>query len=347
MLDLTKLTAELDSLRCSEYIAGMAVAVTDKDKVIYNKAFGFESAMRPEIPACPDALYKIASISKTFTAIMIMRLVEEGVLELDKPIIHYIPWLNLSNPDSAKEMTLRHLLTHTAGMPPDGCLEEGSRDESTIDDMVKAILPTFQNLPTAGQCGYQYSSWGYNVIGTVASAATGKSLSALIDEYVLNPLGTERTTFDYFAASTYPISMPHARDKNGILRALHQQRFNTVYHAGAGLFSNTTDLCKLLRFFLNDGYTDSGIQLLSQESLSQMLFPYNERTNSPGGFYGLGIFINPYADGFIYGHTGNYEPYNSSVFYCKEKGYGVVTLFNTSAPELRTAIPQRIFDLIE
>jgi CubicO group peptidase (beta-lactamase class C family) len=203
-------------------------------------------------------------------------------------------------------MTLRHLLTHTAGMPPDGCLEEGSRDEDTIDKKVQTILPTFKNLPIAGQCGYQYSSWGYNVIGTVASTVTGKSLSALIDEYVLRPLGTERTTFDYFIASTYPLSMPHKRDKKGNLCALHYQRFNTVYHAGAGLFSNTTDLCRLLRFFMNDGCTDSGERILSQDSLNQMRFPYNQRSNCPEDYYGLGRFIKPYADGFMYGHTGNY-----------------------------------------
>ena len=128
---------------------------------------------------------------------------------------------------------------------------------------------------------------------------------------------------------------------------MHYQRFNTVYHAGAGLFSNTTDLCRLLRFFMNDGCTDSGERILSQDSLNQMRFPYNQRSNCPEDYYGLGMFIKPYADGFMYGHTGNYEPYNSSVFYSKEKGYGVVTLFNTPVTDIRTTIPKMIFDMIE
>ena len=347
MLNAQILTEKLEQLRIRENIAGMSVAVTDREKVIYNQGFGFESAMRPEIPTCPDALYKIASITKTFTAIMILRLVEEGTLDLDLPIINYIPWLTLSNEESAKRMTLRHLLTHTAGMPPDIFLEEGSRDEDTIDAVVKATLPTFQNLPTAGECGYQYSSWGYNVIGTVASSITGNPLSVLMDEFVLKRLGTERTTFDYFVASTYPLSMPHRFVKDGTFRALHHQRFNTVYHAGAGLFSNTTDLCKLLRFFLNDGRTDSGEQLLTPDSLEQMTFPYNERTNSPGSYYGLGLFVNPHNAGVIYGHTGNYDPYNSSVFYSKEKGYGVVTLINSHATDARNTICKMVFDMLD
>lgn len=204
------MTEKLEQLRIENKIAGMAVAVTDREKVIYSAGFGFDSAVRPDVPAFPNAMYKIASVTKTVVAIMVMRLAEQGVLELDKPIINYIPWLTLANPDSVKKMTLWHLLTHTSGLPGDFYMEEGSRDEVTIDEVVKATLPTFEDLLPCGE-QFLYSTWGYNLIGTVASAVTGKSIPQLLEEYVLKPLGMQFTTFDYHVASTYPLSLPHRK----------------------------------------------------------------------------------------------------------------------------------------
>lgn len=345
MFDKIQLTNILEQLRQENKIAGMAVAVTDREKVIYSEGFGFDSAIRPDVRAYHDAMYKIASVTKTVVAFMVMRLAEQGVLELDKPIIHYIPWLTLSNPESAQKITLWHLLTHTAGLPGDFYMEEGSRDEATIDEVVKATLPTFENLPPCGE-RFMYSTWGYNLIGTVASAVTGKTISELLDEYVLKPLGMQTTTFDYHVASTYPLSLPHVKTQDGGFKVIHHQRVNTVYSAGGGLYSSASDMCAMLRFIMNDAHTDSGEQLLTRASLEKMLGKYNRRTNRPQCFYGAALMQEEYDGGWICGHTGNYDPYNCSVFADRKKGYGIVVLANTDMSEARYEIPKIILKML-
>ncbi len=165
-------------------------------------------------------------------------------------------------------------------------------------------------------------------------------------EYVLEPLDMGRTTFDYHVASTYPLSLPHTFNDNGIPQVIHHQRINTAYHAGAELYSSTSDICKLLRFFLRGGLTDSGERLISDVSFNNMTTKHIERADYPGSYYGYGLFIHPFGDGYAYGHTGNYDPYNSSFFCEKEKNVGVVTLINSPVTELRYEVPRMIFDMI-
>lgn len=347
MFNEKQFTEYLEKLRQEHRVAGMSVAITDGEKIIYKQGFGFESAMRPEVPAYADAMYKIASMTKTITAVMILRLCEEGALDLDTPIKEYLPRLKLSRPEAEKTMTLRHLLIHTAGMPGDTWLEEGSRDDDTIDTVVQKRLPDMPltSLPEENQ--FVYSSWGYNLIGTVASTVTGKLYTKLISEYVLEPLGMTTSTFDYQVASTYPLSMPHDRTPDGGFRVEHKQRINTVYHAGAGLYSNATDMCKFARFLLRGGVSDTGERLISEESFRDMITKHAVKSTEPEINYGYGTFIRAFKERYIYGHTGCYNPYNSSIFVDPKTGYGVVTFFNSEVTDIRNIIPEKAFDMLE
>jgi len=266
---------------------------------------------------------------------------------LDTPIKDYLPWLQLSRPEAEKTMTLHHLLIHTAGMPGDTYLEEGSRDDDTIDAVVRKLLPDMPLTSLPEENKFRYSSWGYNLIGTVASAVTGKLYTKLISEYVLDSLDMTTSTFDYQVASTYPISLPHRKTPDGGFRVLHHQRINTVYHAGAGLYSNATDMCKFARFLIRGGVSDTGERLLKEETFRDMIAKHALKSEDPEIYYGYGTFVRAYKDRYIYGHTGNYDPYNSSVFVDYRTGYGVVTFFNSSATDIRNTIPETVFDMLE
>lgn len=346
MFDQAKLSEYLEECRVAEHVAGMSVAVTDGEKVIYKQGFGFESAMRPDVPAYADALFKIASMTKTVVAVMILRLCEEGVLHLDTPIKTYLPWFTLSRPEAAETMTLRHLLTHTSGLPDDDYLPEGSRDESTINDVVKATVPTFALGSLPEEKKFCYSNWGFNLAGCVASTVTGKTISELLSAYVLEPLGMSMTTFDYQVASTYPLSLPHRMTADG-LQVIHHQRINTAYYAGGGLYSNATDMCKFARFLLRCGVSDTGERLLKEETFRDMIAKHTVKSTEPEIYYGYGTFVRAYKDRCIYGHTGNYDPYNSSIFVDMKTGHGVVTFFNSPITDLRNTIPEKVFDILE
>lgn len=347
MLDPKLLTEKIDQIRTENNIAGMSVVITDVNGTLYKEGFGYENALRPEVPTYPDAMYKIASMTKTITATIILRLCQEGVLALDTPIKQYLPWLKLSRPEAEDTMTLRHLLTHTSGLPRDAYLPDGTRDESGIDDAIKATIPKLPMATLPGEGVYCYSNWGYNLAACIATTVTGRSLTELYKEYILAPVGMDRTTFDFHIAATYPLSLPHKLNADGKPEVIHHQRINMAYSGGGGLYSCAEDMSKWARCLLRGGVTDSGERLLTPESFADMCHKHTPKTNDPGSFYGLGLFVRPYSDRYVYGHTGNYDPYNSSVFVDKKTGLGVVVLMNSPAANVRYEIMEMVFGLAE
>lgn len=345
-LDKDALTATLETLRSDNHIAGMAVAVTDGEAMIYQQGFGVDDVNAPDVLTSPNSLFRIASISKTYTALMVMRLCEEGILDLDTPVKSYIPTFTLSNPKAAETITLRQLLTHTAGLPGDDVMSSGSKDESTMNKVIQTMLPLLTISMFEGE--YRYSTWGYNVIGYVASTVTGKPLSQLIKEYVTDPLGMEVTTFDNELASNakYPLSLPH-KMAGGTLRTDHML-INTAFNAGAGLYSNTADMCKLARFFLNGGVTDSGERLLSEDTFQNMIAPQVKASETSA--YGFGVQLWDIDGRQYYGHNGTYygQNYRCSLYVDRETGYGVITLMNSASTveDLRRVVPLTVFDIL-
>lgn len=343
VLDKDALTAALEELRSKNSIVGMAVAVTDGEAMIYQQGFGVDDVNAPDALTGPNNIFRIASISKTYTALMVLRLCDEGILDLDTPIKTYIPSLTLSNSQAAETITLRQLLTHTAGFPGDDVMGPGPKDESKANDVIGKSLPLLTISMFEGQ--YRYSTWGYNAIGYVASMVTGKPLSQLIKEYVTEPLGMQVTTFDHETASSarYPLSLPHDN-----LR-VDNMLINTAFNAGAGLYSNTDDMCKLARFFLNGGVADSGERLLSEKMFQDMLAPQVKTSDTHA--YGFGVTLWNIDGHKYYGHNGTYygQNYHCSLYVDAETGYSVVTLMNSpsTGEDLRRSVPLIIFDMLD
>ena len=157
------------------------------------------------------------------------------------------------------------------------------------------------------------------------------------------------TTFSYEVASNLeqPLSQPHIT--SGGKHKVDKLLINTAFNAGAGLYSNTTDLCKFARFFLNGGVSDSGERILSEESLNAMTSMQVER--SATSYYGFGIIGTSFAGRFIYGHTGTYygQNYFCSFIMDPKTGHGVVTLMNSMPTDknLRMLVPQMIFGMLD
>ena len=317
-------------------IAGMAVAITDKSKIVYSRGFGVDSVMRSDAGAMPDSLYRIASITKLITGMSIMRLKEKGVLELDRPIKEYLPWLELKDEKATNVLTLRHLLSHTAGLPAE-YTPEGAREESTLEQSLKDGLPTLKLHALPGDGAYLYSNWGIRLASRVAEVCANKPFSKIAHELIIDPLNMTSTTFDLRTAATYPLSLPHIENEKGELIVYHHINENAARLAAGGLYSNTTDLCKLLRLILNDGISDSGNRIISSQSLAQM----KERHSAS---YGLTMVVRDWNDRIIYGHNGSAPPYATCVATEPECGYGVVILMNTERNELRFKIPEMIFE---
>lgn len=339
------LDEKLNGILKENRIAGMAVAITDREKIVYAKGFGVDNAERADIPASADAMYRIASITKVVTGITILRLAEEGVLSLDTPVREYVPWLRFSRPEALEQMTMRHLLSHTSGLPAE-YTPEGPREESALEQSLKDGLPSLElkTLPNEGT--YLYSNWGIRLASYIAQIRTGRPYSELAQEYVLDPLGMHQTTFDLRVAATYPLSLPHEDAPDGSWKVVHWIKENAARLAAGGLYSNVFDLCKLARFLLNSGKTDEGQQLLSGESMTQMFRKIGKRPSERDDWYGLTLMHRQFGEGYLYGHLGSAPPYALSMLTDPLSGYGVAVLMNTERKELRYSIPEMIFEYL-
>ena len=345
MFDQKILSHKLSAIQKERNIAGMTVAVTDQNGIVYIEAFGVDNMDRPHVKAEPDSVFRIASVTKMFTATTIMKLQELGKLDIDDPVKKYLPWLKLRKSKATDTLTIRHLLTHTGGFFGDGAWtsKEGTRDESGIENTLKTILPWVELKALPEDNVHIYSNIGYALLGQIAAAVTGGSYSQAVQDHILTPLGMNKSTFDFFVAATYPYSCPHVRGENGELSTLHDLRRGSLYTASGGLYSDAEDLCKMARMFLRGGVSDSGERVIKAETLAQMQSRHTPRDN--GDFYGFATVIHTLGDRDIYGHGGSNLPYNTGLYVDYKTGLGVVVLMNTEAADLRVGIPEMIFEM--
>ena len=332
----------LKELLASHKIAGFSVAVTDRKKTVYAKGFGAESVERPTVSATAHSMYRIASLTKIVTGMVILRLCEMGKLDLDRPIAAYLPWLTLSRPEATAQMTLRHLLSHTAGLPRE-YTPEGPREESALESMLRENLPSLPLATLPNEGAHLYSNWGIHLASYIAEVVTGKPYTVLARELVLDPLGMEKTTFDIREAITYPISLPHVEDENGKLRVCHRIKENAARMAAGGLYSNTEELCLLARCLLTGGKNDKGKQILSPDSIAEMCRPHATIDGENGDTYGLTMRHHHYGSHVLFGHLGSAPPYGGSLWVDPVSGYGVITELNTQRDSLRFEIAEMIF----
>lgn len=187
---------------------GVALAVVSQDQVVYARGFGVTST-DPEqgVVVTPRTVFRIGSTTKPLTGTLLMRLVDAGKLSLDEPILTYLPWFRLSEPEATTRVTLRHLMSHQAGLPW-GAQFFGSRDPDSLERYVHDQVP---HLPLIAPPGllFSYSNIGINVAGCVAQSVGGMPFADLMQALVFEPLGMARTTFDPLRALSFPLAQAH------------------------------------------------------------------------------------------------------------------------------------------
>jgi len=290
---LEQFEAELESLRQELKIPGISAAVIKDSKLIWARGLGYADVEK-DIPATPETPYHLASVTKTFAAVVIMQLVQEGKLSLEDPVSRYGVKLPEGN-----AILVRHLMSHTSEGTP------GAR--------------------------YQYNGSRYGQLSQVVQAATGRSLQELVYERILQPLGMQDTapsppaaceglSFAQNCERVYAaLAKPYFLDANfNPLPGFNEDYFN----AGAGLMSTVVDLAKY------DAALDANT-LVTAETKDLMWTP----TISTSGQtlpYGLGWFTQSYGDTRLIWHSGFSPPSTSALFLkLPKQGLTLIVLANT------------------
>lgn len=227
--------------------------------------FGITSVENP-LEVTPQTLFQIGSITKTFTGTVAMVLVEREALDLDAPVRRYLPKLALADDDVAARVTMRHLLTHTAGWLGDHFADHGS-GEDALARMV-ADLPRLPQLTPLGEV-WSYNNAGFYLAGRVIEVLTGEPYERTVQTLLLDPLGLGDTLFFAEDVMTRRFAVGHLLAEDGPPTVARPWAIGRAHHAAGGLAATVVDLLRYAHFQLSDGE-----EILTRASLDEMQRPH-------------------------------------------------------------------------
>lgn len=307
------------------HVPGLALAIIQDRQISYARGFGVTSVEDSGLPVTPQTLFRIGSITKSMTATMIMRLVEAGRLSLDRPLAEYVPWLTFSQAGMAERITLRLLLSHSAGLPTSHT-PFGRRDASGLAEYVREDVPHYQFIAPPGKL-YAYSNPGIRIAGYIAEAVTGRPYVTLMQELVFDPLEMRRTTFDPTVAMTYPLAQSHDLDGDGVLSVQHRYADDSGGYPSGSVISTAMDLAHFAIMQMSAGlYGDR--RVLAPESVAEMQRVQVDRYTTTGGAYGLALRLDEVNGIRRVGHEGSISTFGSHLLMAPEAGAAVILFFN-------------------
>lgn len=299
---------------------GLALGIVYDGNLIWGKGYGYAD-LESKTPVTLDTRFRVASISKTFTATAIMQLQAAGQLLLDDPIIKYLDWFKLQM-EGEPPITIRHCLTHTSGLPRDGITSIWEDDsfytwEEVIENTKK------RELRFAPLEHYAYSNLGYALLGGVILAITGQTWNEYVQQHILDPLEMKNTlTAGRGGEENLAVGYLIPDDKHN-RKGIHVVDAKG-YDSATGMASTINDLAKYARFHLSTENTP----LLSAYALRDMHRPHAVSDRWDSG-YGLGISVMRMGNHTLSGHGGGYKGYLTSFLVNREHKAGFIVLTNS------------------
>lgn len=349
MLNIRLLEDEITGQMAAARVPGFALAVVREHEIVYARGFGVTSVEDAALPVTPDTLFCSGSISKALTGTAIMRLVEQGALDLDAPITAYVPDLAYKEPAFAAGVTLCRLLSHTAGLYGTAG-NVGPSDRGALAAFIRDALPRADFVAPPGRV-FEYCNLGIDLAGYVAEVVTGQPFAELMRALVFIPLGMERTTYDRTVAMTYPVALAHTYAADGTPRVLHRMFANAAGNPSGFVMASTLDLARFTLMLLNGGRIDDQ-PFLSPASVALMQRRHAEMHDAEGQGYGLTLWMMRDTGGREWvGHAGLLTPYQCEFAVYAREGLAIVWQCNATGAfdpvAVRRSIVERVLGVPE
>ena len=308
-------------------IPGFAIAIAYKGKIVFNKCYGYANIEKKE-KLTTDHLFRIASHSKTFTATSIMQLQEQKKLRIDDYIIQYLTWLKNHKDKRWQKVTIRQLLSHSAGISREGTNADYWQLRGKFpnkDEVKNNILES--DLILDNNIKLKYSNFGYSLLGLLIEEVSKESYNDYVINHIIKPLNLKNIGPEYNAKIKNKFVRGYSR-KNLDNKRLPIANIDTnAMSAATGFYSNAEDLCK---YFLAQKIGSK--KLLDDESKKEM-----QRTqwhaisqNSQGHEdYGLGLEIEIDGDRRTIGHGGGFPGQTTKSTYDPKNDIAVIVLTNS------------------
>jgi len=331
-----------EDLLKKQSVPSVVVALLDGEDVLYAQPFGY-SNVEEEVPASLDTIYQMGSITKLFTAIEIMRLVENGLVDLDAPITEYLPRFSIQQLTPSDPITIRSLLAHRSGLPRNDNLVSWYWDAQPdiLKAQVDSLAKSYQAYP-AGQ-RYKYSNVGYELLGRIIEVKRGIQTPAAeavsgwpyyMKDHMLSPMGMQDTSFGssrllYGKEPANSVAMGYGVYDG---KSVPVNQYDIIHLASGNLWSTMNDQIRFAQMILNPENLEAA-GILSVDSVNTMFEPQYVRERDPQP-NGLGWFTESELFGEqIVIHTGIGQGFQAVIMLIPKQKLGFIAMSNSYAFE--------------
>ena len=313
-------------------IPGLALAITQGNQVVHVRGYG---QAQDGLPVTGQTQFRIASLSKAFTALAVLQLVEAGQLELDAPVARYLPGFALASPSAAARITVHQLLNHTSGLADTGFVEGLNGQQQTLADRV-ASLRTARSVDVPGKA-FHYFDPNYQVLARVVEVASGQAFDAYMQQHVFAPLAMHGSVSAL--TSEMPVHSTRLLSKGHVMAygvSLPLPELAGFLGGSGGVVSTASDLAHYLIAQSNRGMY-SGRNVLSAKGVLLMQTP-------PVGMasdYAMGWVASIVNGTPTIEHNGVLSTFYADAVLLPQSGYGFALLYNAYALSAATlAFPE-------
>jgi len=305
---------------------GAAVAVVSDDRLVFAKGFGVAN-IETGAPVTPATLFRIGSVTKMFTAAVLVALAENERFKLDEPIGKYVNGLT----PKLSRVTAHQLMSHTAGMTDESPSDYGWHDDSALATYVRSLKE--DHFFTEPGRIFSYSNPGFDVSGFLIEELGGRPYADQMRDRLFKPLGMNSTTFRPTMAMTYPLSQGHdvsAKAKPTVIRPFGD---NVAGWPDGFMFSSVNDLARFAIAFMDSGRID-GTQVLTSAVITKLATPYvdlHSRFGFEDGRYGYGLFVHDHRGVRVVWHAGLLPGFGALLQMVPARRFAVIILANRSS----------------
>src|SRR5262245_5072726 len=342
---LSKIEADAEKARVKAQVPGMSIVIIHDQDVLLAKGYGYAD-LEKKIPADTKTVYRMCSVTKAFTALMLMQLSEAGKLHLDDPIEKYLPEFKIKSrfPD-ARPVTFRQVAAHYSGLPREAPMfheYQVTEEFPSIEDQLKSLKDADSEIMLPPMTMYSYSNLGYDIMGLAMSRIVKQPYEDYVAAQILKPLGMNLSGFalteemkEHFAVGYKPAGSDGNYERSS---------YPKCGLATGGLYSNVDDLANFLSLFFRQG-PRGGKQVLGSSSLLEMLIPVAVSTDLARGERGIpihlwregstiGFSVNPFPPGEQLDYKdGGIAGFSSIVYINYPRKLGMAVLKNTFTPD--------------
>jgi beta-lactamase class C len=330
----------IQQLISNTHTPGAAIAIVKDSSVIYLKGFGLRETGTSD-SVNTETVFRLASVSKCFAPVLTGILVEDSLLRWDDKVIQYVPDFALKSPEQTAELNLRHVLSHTVGLPYHtytNLIEDG--------EDLHSMLTKLRDVNMINKVGkvYSYQNVAYSLISEVVQSASGKTYEQLMIDRIFKPLHMYQASISYDAISSNDnVARPHRLTRKGLKTTSILSTYYNTAPAG-GVNASISDMARWLTALLGNRQEIVSSNILNEVFTPVVKAPYKNRNfrkwlRPTGAYYGLGWRVLNFRDQTLCYHGGYVNGYRSELAVNRKEKIGICVLTNLPGAMPDNAVP--------